>query len=216
MKSRPIEPDGRTYAFGPFRLCAVRQLLLCDGVPVRIGARAFDILVLLVRRAGELVSKEELTSFVWPHTFVHESNLKVNVAALRRAFAQAEPHISYIATIPGRGYRFVVPMEVEQAEALALSSSTRSPFRRKLPELPVVVGRDTEVAQLTGLLRHARCVTIVGPGGVGKTTAAIVVAHRAHGAYLDGACFVDLSTIGEPQICCRRDSGGYGRAPGRG
>jgi len=190
MESRPI---GRTYAFGPFRLCPVRQLLLRDDVPVRIGARAFDILVLLVRRAGELVSKEELTSFVWPHTFVHESNLKVNVAALRRAFAEAEPHIAYIATISGRGYRFVVPVEVEQAEPLAHSSSTRSPVRRNLPELPVVVGRDKEVAQLTELLRHARCVTIVGPGGVGKTTAAIAVAHHADRAHVDSACFVDLS-----------------------
>src|SRR5262245_35484428 len=71
-------PAERSYAFGEFSLLPDRQVLLCAGQPVRIGSRALDILTLLVQRAGELVSKAELEAYVWPNTFVHESNLKVH------------------------------------------------------------------------------------------------------------------------------------------
>ncbi|QJU60141.1 transcriptional regulator [Sphingomonas sp. AP4-R1] len=100
----------RSFAFGPFLLQPEHQLLLRADQPVRIGGRAFDILTILVRRPGQVVSKRELFDLVWPAIFVDESNLKANVAALRRALGERHAEPRYIATIIGRGYRFVSPV----------------------------------------------------------------------------------------------------------
>jgi DNA-binding winged helix-turn-helix (wHTH) protein len=110
-----VEPStkasaGDSWTFGPFRLIPARQLLLRDGVPVRIGSRALEILVVLARRNGELIAKHELIAAVWPDTFVDESNLKVNVCLLRHALGDTQKQPNYIATVPGRGYRFVAPV----------------------------------------------------------------------------------------------------------
>jgi DNA-binding winged helix-turn-helix (wHTH) protein len=82
-------------------------LLLEGGKSLRLGSRALDVLIALVERAGELVSKDGLTARVWPNTIVEESNLKVHVAALRRALADGRGGNRFILTIPGRGYGFV-------------------------------------------------------------------------------------------------------------
>jgi DNA-binding winged helix-turn-helix (wHTH) protein len=102
---------GDTLTFGRFRLIPARQLLLRDGIRVRIGSRALDILTFLTRRGGELIGKHELMAAVWPDTFVDESNLKVNVCLLRHALGDTQKHPEYIATVPGRGYRFVAPVQ---------------------------------------------------------------------------------------------------------
>ncbi len=94
------------YFFGDYRFFPRRQLLLRGQVPVRVGARALDLLQVLLERQGELVSKADLIRFAWPDTFVHEGNLKVNIAALRRSLPQERGELPYIVTIPGRGYRF--------------------------------------------------------------------------------------------------------------
>src|SRR5262245_50556602 len=104
--------DEKFYCFGEYRFFPDRQLLLRGDSPVRIGARALDLLHLLVVRAGEVVSKEQLIGFTWPNTFVHDDNLKVNIAALRRAIPQTFSDLPYIATVPRRGYRFVAPVRV--------------------------------------------------------------------------------------------------------
>jgi DNA-binding winged helix-turn-helix (wHTH) protein len=101
----------RSFRFGPFVLQPERQLLLKFDAPVRIGGRALDLLTLLVERAGELVSKQDLMSRAWPDTFVEEGNLKVNIAGLRRALGQGRDVPGFIATVVGRGYRFVAPVE---------------------------------------------------------------------------------------------------------
>ncbi len=101
----------RSFRFGPFLLQPERQLLQNLDGPVRIGGRALDLLTLLVERAGELVSKQELMSRAWPDTFVEEGNLKVNIAGLRRALGESHGVPSFIATVVGRGYRFVAPVE---------------------------------------------------------------------------------------------------------
>src|SRR6185436_3464237 len=91
----------RSFAFGPFMLIPERQLLLRGEVRIRIGGRALDILTLLVEHAGDVVSKRELLSHAWPDVIVEESNLKVNMAALRRLLGEA-PGGRYIATVVGR------------------------------------------------------------------------------------------------------------------
>ena len=90
-----------------------QRLLLEGDRPVRLGSRAFDILAALVERAGEVVGKEELISRAWPQTFVEESNLKIQVSALRRALGDGQRGNRYVITIPGRGYNFVAPVRRE-------------------------------------------------------------------------------------------------------
>src|SRR5260370_32376796 len=97
----------RTFSFGSFRLLPSRRLLLDGETPVRLGSRALEILIALVERPGELVSKEELIARVWPRTHVAEGNLKFQVAALRRALGDGRDGRRYLETSPGQGYRVV-------------------------------------------------------------------------------------------------------------
>lgn len=113
------------WTFGHFKLIPARQVLLRNGVPVRIGSRALDILTLLVRRSGELVGKHELIAAVWPDTFVDESNLKVNICSVRRALGDTRTPPQYIATIAGRGYRFVAPVQ-SSASGVGAGVETRA------------------------------------------------------------------------------------------
>src|ERR1700761_1054706 len=106
--------NGRAISFGPFLLLAEERLLLEDDRPVRLGSRAFDILVFLIERAGAVVGKEELIARVWPKTFVEEANLKIQVSALRRALGDGQGDNRYVVTVVGRGYNFVAPIRKEE------------------------------------------------------------------------------------------------------
>jgi len=125
----------RTFAFGSFLLAPERQLLLHRRRPVRVGCRALDLLTALVERPGQLVTKRELMARVWPTTMVEEGNLKANMAVLRRALDQDPAALGYIATVTGRGYRFVEPVEAgelsgEDASAVSAASCTARPLAR--------------------------------------------------------------------------------------
>ena len=114
----------RTYSFGPHLLIPERQLLMRNEVPIRIGCRAFDLLTALVERPGELVTRGELISRVWPCTIVDDTNLKVNMSSLRRALDDnAGCNARYIATVNGRGYRFIASVQAGGAVGLALGPS---------------------------------------------------------------------------------------------
>src|SRR5476649_139758 len=106
--------DGQVISFGPFRLLASQRLLLEGDRPVRLGSRAFDILVALLEHPGEVVDKEQLIARAWPQTFVEEANLKIQVSALRRALGDGQRGNRYILTVPGRGYNFVAPVNLEE------------------------------------------------------------------------------------------------------
>lgn len=88
--------------FAPFELFTDRRLLLKDGRPVRLGCRAIELLILLVRNAGRLVSQSDLIAHVWPGVTVEDSNLRVHLGALRRALGDGQRGIRYILTDPGR------------------------------------------------------------------------------------------------------------------
>lgn len=171
------------YRFGAFELLARRQLLLRAGATVRIGSRALAILTALVEGAGDLVTKEKLTAAAWPSTFVDDSNLKVNIANLRRALAASDPGQDYIATVPGRGYRFVAPVH-------RIRTGTRG-----LPSKIPLIGRADDLATVQGWLSEGPLVTVVGTGGIGKTAFATAAAHATAANYPDGVSFVDLSKI---------------------
>ncbi|TPG59647.1 transcriptional regulator [Roseomonas nepalensis] len=187
-----------SFAFGPFLLLPRRQLLLAEGHPVRLGGRAFELLRVMVERPGELVTSEELIAAVWPRLHVHDGNLKVTVASLRRALGDYPEAPRFVATVARRGYRFVAPVTAGGAPALPHRLATPLPALSALPRSHRIIGRAQEASALRRLLDDERGVTIVGPGGVGKTALAIEVAHAIGPSYPGGVHFVDLSPVDDP------------------
>src|ERR1700729_3087060 len=124
MRGKMPQPGPEAYAFAAFELDAAAHRLRCNGKPVALSGKALDVLVVLVRRAGELVEKDALLSAVWPEGFVEESNLTVAVSALRKALGETPGENRFIATVPGRGYRFVGTLTSRAAEAVAPVKST--------------------------------------------------------------------------------------------
>src|SRR5712691_431989 len=193
--------DGSAIAFGPFRLLTAQRLLLEGDKPVRLGSRAFEILTALVERAGEVIGKEDLIARAWPQTFVEESNLKMQVSALRRALGDGQGAHRYVVTVPGRGYNFVAPVSLEEPSC-APPSPTIAPAA--LHNLPIAVARmigreEAVTAIMSRFLRH-RLVTIVGPGGIGKTTVALAIAERMTADSQHGVWLVDLAPLGDPRL----------------
>src|SRR5258706_2292362 len=191
----------RSISFGPFRLLATQRLLLEGDKPVRLGSRAFDILAALIEQAGEVVGKEELIARAWPQTFVEEANLKIQVSALRRALGDGQGGNRYVITVPGRGYNFVAPMRREETFRADSAPSVPSTTPHNLPFAETrMIGRDDAVTALVNRLSRERLVTIVGTGGIGKTTVALAVAERMMASYEHGVWLVDLAPLGDPRL----------------
>jgi DNA-binding winged helix-turn-helix (wHTH) protein len=106
MTSDERAASGETLAFGPFRWLPMQRALLRADEPLRLGSRAREILVALMERAGQVVTKRELIARVWPDTIVEEGTLRVHIAALRRALGEDTDGLQYVENINGRGYRF--------------------------------------------------------------------------------------------------------------
>jgi predicted ATPase/DNA-binding winged helix-turn-helix (wHTH) protein len=188
-------------SFGPFRLVAAQRLLLEGDKPVRLGSRAFDILTALVERAGEVVGKVELIARAWPATYVEEANLKIQVSALRRALGDGQGDNRYVATVVGRGYNFVAPIRKEEPSRAAPSPTIAPAAPHNLPFATIrMIGREEIAATLVTQLSRQRLVTVVGPGGIGKTTVALDVAERMIGAYEHGVWLVDLAPLRDPGL----------------
>ena len=178
---------GDCIEFGPFRLFAAERRLLNGETPVPIGGRALDILVALVERAGEVVTKRELFARVWPDITVDESSLRVQVAALRKALGDGGEQPRFILNVAGRGYMFVGSYSGGEAP-LSRTWITAPPTRPGR-----IIGRQPDIAAVSDLLTRHRLVTVHGPGGIGKTTLGLAVASLLAPAVDDGVCFVDLS-----------------------
>jgi predicted ATPase/DNA-binding winged helix-turn-helix (wHTH) protein len=187
------------FAFGPFRLIPSQHVLLRDNRPVKLGGRALDILHLLVMRAGEEVSKNALIEWAWPNVVVDERNLKVHIRSLRRALDDTFPQATYIATVVGHGYQFVGPVQTAPVKIADFSRDQQSAVSN-LPAPANLVGRQRDVMGVARALDLTRLVTLVGPGGVGKTSLAIAVAHARHGEFPDGVRFVDFSATDHPSL----------------
>jgi DNA-binding winged helix-turn-helix (wHTH) protein len=112
IRTKPPGATSIDVSFGPFRLLPTQFLLLEGGKPVSIGSRALEILMVLLERPGELISKEQLMARVWPNIFVEPANLTVHISALRRTLRDGRDGNRFIINIPGRGYCFVAPVAV--------------------------------------------------------------------------------------------------------
>jgi predicted ATPase/DNA-binding winged helix-turn-helix (wHTH) protein len=182
--------------FGPFRIVRSRRVLLEGTRQVRLSSRAFDVLLALVDRAGTVVDKRALIASVWPNTVVEETNLRVHIKALRRALGESQTEGGYILNVPGRGYSFVGTLIAEASQPQPVEASDTAPSRATLPTpLTRMVGRENTLATLVQLLPEHRLVTIVGVGGVGKSTLALEVAARLVDSYPGGTHFVHLAAI---------------------
>jgi predicted ATPase/DNA-binding winged helix-turn-helix (wHTH) protein len=188
----------QVLAFGPFQLLPFRRAVLEAGEPLRLGSRALEILMALVERPGELITKEELIARVWPDTFVEEASLRVHVAALRKALGDGQLGNRYVVNVAGRGYRFVAP--VQQQEALDEQPHALDHTHNLPAPLTRTIGRADIIGALTARLQERRFVTLVGPGGIGKTTVALAVAHNLLSAYAHGVRLVDLASLKDPTL----------------
>ena len=157
--------------FGPFRLFAAERLLKKGDEPVLLGGRALDILIALVERAADVLTRRELISHVWSDVTLEEANLRVHVAALRRVLGDGHHGARYVVNVSGRGCCFVAPVTRSTAERSLPPVET--PVAHPLKNLPArltrMVGRDANVRTLSSQLMVWRFASVVGPGGIGKT-----------------------------------------------
>jgi predicted ATPase/DNA-binding winged helix-turn-helix (wHTH) protein len=189
----------RVISFGPFRLLTNQRLLMEADREVRVGSRALDILIALLEQPGELVTRSELMARVWPDTFVVEANLTVHVAALRRALGDGQGGNRYLVTIPGRGYRFVGLVTLSDLNAPGAQAATKPAHNLPGP-LTRLIGRGDIVDNLIGELPQHGFITIAGPGGIGKTSVALMVGAGLMGHYEHGIWWVDLAPLGTPDL----------------
>jgi predicted ATPase/DNA-binding winged helix-turn-helix (wHTH) protein len=192
-------PPDTCWRFHHYRLLPSRRLLLegeGEANPVKLGSRAFDMLLALVERHDRVVTKHELMDLVWPALVVEENNLQVQVLALRKLLGHGA-----IATIPGRGYRFTVPLTMH-GPAPAAAASPAEPQPAREGNLPVqaqeLLGRANELRELQGLIDSHAVVTVTGAGGIGKTRLAQGAA--AERALHEAVWWVELAPLADPAL----------------
>jgi predicted ATPase/DNA-binding winged helix-turn-helix (wHTH) protein len=199
MTDAPNHIADGVIAFGPFRLFAVERLIERSGEPLQLGGRAMDVLIALVDRAGDVLSRRDLIDRVWPNVTVEDSNLRVHVAALRKALGDGQDGARYVINVPGRGYCFVSPTTRSPIESTSAPIGPISAAPVMRPRLRRMVGRDAVIEAIAAQLVSQRFVTIVGPGGIGKTTVAVSVSHALAAEY-GAVCFVDLGSLADPRL----------------
>jgi len=189
--AEPVSEE-RILSFATFELFIAKRMLLESGNPVRIGSRALEILIALVSRAGEVVSKQDLIRCAWPGVPDSDSNLKVHIAMLRKCLGITPGGASYIICVSGQGYSFVAPVKrlTGIGTLCGIKSTGTSPG-----SLTRLVGRDEVIEFLAAQLPRRSLVTLVGPGGVGKSSVGIAVATRLGPDYPQGVAYVDLAEI---------------------
>ena len=191
-----------TYESGAWEIDFARRELRLRGKPVPLGGRAFDIVEVLIQSAGEIVTKDDLMSRVWPDLTVGDNTLQVHVWAVRKALGADR---WMLKTATGRGYRLLGDWwGGQQSRAAATVAPTRSQVRLPQTNLPAAVadliGRDAAVRQLRDVLSAYRIVTLTGPGGIGKSTLALQVARGVIGDFADGGWLVELASLSDPGL----------------
>jgi predicted ATPase len=192
--------------FGRFRLCMHRRELLADGTPVPVGARALDVLVVLIEARGRLVTKDELLERVWPGTIVEENALQVQISTLRKALGQDH---GFIKTISGRGYCFIAevtnsegsePAAIDPAPASAPRPGSVSPPTNLPAPTSGLIGRESQLSDLTDLVETHRLVTLIGTPGVGKTRLGLELARLLLPKFADGVWIAELGSLSDPEL----------------
>jgi predicted ATPase/DNA-binding winged helix-turn-helix (wHTH) protein len=183
--------------FGSYRLSVSERRLERSGSLVDLGDRALDILCVLATRAGQIVANRELMALVWGPVVVGEGSLRFHINVLRKVLAQDGARTERIRNVARRGYIFAAPVDRVALAPPSIASSQMAELG-KLPKRPSsIVGRGSDLQDILATLGGSRLLTIVGPGGVGKTTLALEAAHALI-ARFDRVSFVDLETVEDP------------------
>src|SRR5438105_5284508 len=195
-----------TLQFGRFQVLRHRREFLADGVPVALGSRAFDVLMVLVEAGGELVTKDEILSRVWPGMVVEEHSLQFHISALRKVLGADR---DFIKTISGRGYRFIADITNALTQQDALPGRRAElpptlPDAENLTNLPAptseLIGREVELSEASALLTDHRLVTLVGAGGIGKTRLGLEVARLLLPSFAHGVWVAELGLVSDPEL----------------
>ena len=198
----PPATHDESLRFGHFEIRPAERLLRIDGQDVAVGARAFDVLLAMAQRRERLVTKQELLDLVWPGVVVEQHNIATQISTLRKLLG---PQV--IATVPGRGYRFIAPApegsvrsagDVVAAPAPSAHAAVAAVLTRLTHQLTPLLGRDDDLAALGALVQQHRLVTLTGAGGIGKSLLAqhLLQAHARD--YRDGVCWVELASTSDP------------------
>lgn len=216
--------SGRAATFGPYTLNPARRRLMRGADVIQVGSRAMDLLIALVENAGQVLTHRQLLAHAWPGLTVEEANLRVHISALRKILNGGEAQGEYIENLVGRGYCFVAPLHWSGAAAIPPTAVTVDPVmpapaaasmlahvapsaapafparaRQRLPLPPArIIGLNDLVQSLIGQLDQQRFVTIVGAGGMGKTTAAVLVGQHVQSERGGDVIFLDLSPVRDP------------------
>jgi predicted ATPase/DNA-binding winged helix-turn-helix (wHTH) protein len=184
-------------AFGRYRLVPGRAELHTDcGRALSLGPRATAVLMALIGARGSVISQEDLLQHAWPGQDIHASNLRVQIAALRKALAEDR---NLIGTVAGRGYVFsgrLGALAPEGASFPPLPAPRGRPCVRRLP-LPMaeLIGRERQMQEALERLAGGRLLTLAGTGGIGKTLLALAMAHRLSVAPGGAACWAELADV---------------------
>lgn len=190
------------YRFGRFELQPEERRLLSDGVVLRLGGHALDLLLVFVEHSGHLVSKDELLTRVWHGVVVEENTLQSHIAALRKVMGK-----NAIATVSGHGYRFTP----EVTFVAGVPPETVATRKSNLPhQLTTFIGRERQIDEIKQLLSFSRLLTLTGAGGCGKTRLALQVAEGILGNYGDGVWLVELAPLADPIHVERAVAGALG------
>jgi predicted ATPase/DNA-binding winged helix-turn-helix (wHTH) protein len=216
-----MEPDARNpacVAFGRFVLLPHRRELLADDEPVRLGARAFDVLMALVEARGAAVGKDALAARVWPGQIVLDTALQSQISALRTALGADR---DLIRTVSGRGYQFVGDIRSDPAaEPATHGAAATPPPEASMPptnlpgQISELIGRDKELDDVEALVASHRLVTLTGAGGIGKTRLALAAARRLMAKFPDGVWVVELSPLSDAGLVPATIAMAVGMDPG--
>jgi predicted ATPase/DNA-binding winged helix-turn-helix (wHTH) protein len=203
-------------AFGRFLLWPHRRELVADGRPVKLGGRAFDVLMALIEARGAVVSKNALMARVWPERIVDENNLQWQISALRGAFGADR---NLIRTVSGRGYQFTAEIDTAYGSSEAVAgapigvalpddrearSDGKIPGQSPPTNLPEpaseLVGREDTLDEILSLAAAHRLITLTGAGGIGKTRLALDAARRLLPQFADGVWLAEFSPTADPDL----------------
>jgi len=207
-------------AFGRFLVLPHRRELLADGQPVKLGGRAFDVLLALIEARGAVITKDALMTRVWPDRIVEDNALQSQISALRMALGADR---DLVRTVSGRGYQFIGEVRLvlsadDNAGAVAVATKPASAVpMTNLPE-PVseLIGRDDEIGEILNLAAAHRLVTLTGAGGIGKTRIALALARELLPHFADGVWLAEFSPLNDPGLVPATVAAALGLAPGDG
>jgi predicted ATPase/DNA-binding winged helix-turn-helix (wHTH) protein len=190
-------------AFGRFRLLPHRRELFSEDRPIKLGSRAFDLLLALIETPGAVITKDALMTRVWPDRVVEENNLQAQIAILRRALGTER---TLIRTVAGRGYRFTgevraLPASPSPVFRPAVAQSASAPRSTNIPEAASeMIGREEELSEILNLVSAHRLVTLTGAGGIGKTTLALALARELRPHFADGVWLAEFSGLADSAL----------------